>query len=163
MIEQIGQQTISLTVNGTEHQVTAHPMKRLLDVLREDLRLTGTKEGCGEGECGACTAIMDGLPVLTCMVPVCQARGKTITTIEGLARPGELHTMQQAFYEMGGAQCGICTPGMIVAAAYYLDHPEEAEDVREALAGNQCRCTGYTRIFESVTAALARRRGTAPG
>jgi carbon-monoxide dehydrogenase small subunit len=163
MIEQIGQQTISLTVNGTEHQVTAHPMKRLLDVLREDLRLTGTKEGCGEGECGACTVIMDGLPVLTCMVPVCQARGKTITTIEGLARPGELHTMQQAFYEMGGAQCGICTPGMIVAAAYYLDHPDEAEDVPEALAGNQCRCTGYTRIFESVKAALAQRRGTAPG
>ena len=163
MIEPIGQQTISLTVNGTEHQVTAHPMKRLLDVLREDLRLTGTKEGCGEGECGACTVIMDGLPILTCMVPVCQTRGKTITTIEGLARPGELHAMQQAFYEMGGAQCGICTPGMIVAAAYYLDHPDEAEDVREALAGNQCRCTGYTRIFESVTAALAQRRGTAPG
>jgi aerobic carbon-monoxide dehydrogenase small subunit len=138
-------------------------MKRLLDVLREDLRLTGTKEGCGEGECGACTAIMEGLPILTCMVPACQARERNIITIEGLARAGELHAMQRAFYEMGGAQCGICTPGMIVAAAYYLDHPGEAEDVREALAGNQCRCTGYTRIFESVTAALARLRGTAAG
>lgn len=163
MMERIREQTISLTVNGTEHSVTTHPMKRLLDVLREDFRLTGTKEGCGEGECGACTAIMDGLPVLTCMVPVCQARERTITTIEGLAPVGELHAMQQAFYEMGGAQCGICTPGMIVAAAYYLEHPGEAEDVREALAGNQCRCTGYTRIFESVTAALARLRGTTAG
>ena len=163
MIERARTQTISLTVNGTKQQVTAHPMRRLLDVLREDLRLTGTKEGCGEGECGACTAIMDGLPVLTCMVPLCQARDRNITTIEGLARAGELHAMQQAFYEMGGAQCGICTPGMILAAAYYLDHRDEAEDVREALAGNQCRCTGYTRIFDSVTAALARRRGTADG
>jgi aerobic carbon-monoxide dehydrogenase small subunit len=163
MMERIREQTISLTVNGTEHSVTTHPMKRLLDVLREDLRLTGTKEGCGEGECGACTALMDGLPVLTCMVPVCQAGDRSVTTIEGLARGGELHAMQQAFYEMGGAQCGICTPGMIVAAAYYVDHPCEAEDVREALAGNQCRCTGYTRIFESVTVALARLRGTTAG
>src|SRR5262245_59486011 len=158
MIEPARKQTISLTVNGSPQQVIVHPMKRLLDVLREDLRLTGTKEGCGEGECGACTALMDGLPVLTCMVPACQAHEKTLTTIEGLAGPGELHPMQQAFYEMGGAQCGICTPGMIIAAAYYLDHPDEAEDMREALAGNQCRCTGYTRIFESVTAALERRR-----
>jgi carbon-monoxide dehydrogenase small subunit len=163
MIERVREQTISLTVNGVEHCVKTHPMKRLLDILREDLRLTGTKEGCGEGECGACTAIMDGLPVLTCMVPVCQAFERSVTTIEGLARTGELHAVQQAFYEMGGAQCGICTPGMIVAAAYYLDHPGEAEDVREALAGNQCRCTGYTRIFDSVTAALARLRGTTAG
>jgi carbon-monoxide dehydrogenase small subunit len=163
MIERVREQTISLTVNGVEHRVKTHPMKRLLDILREDLRLTGTKEGCGEGECGACTAIMDGLPVLTCMVPICQAHERTVTTIEGLARAGELHAVQQAFYEMGGAQCGICTPGMIVAAACYLDHPGEAEDVREALAGNQCRCTGYTRVFDSVTAALARLRGTIAG
>jgi carbon-monoxide dehydrogenase small subunit len=128
-------------------------MKRLLDVLREDLALTGTKEGCGEGECGACTAIMDGMLVLTCMVPICQAEGKHLTTIEGLAADGKLHPLQQAFHEKGGAQCGICTPGMIIAAAYFLEHPDEAEDLGEALAGNQCRCTGYTRIFESVKAA----------
>jgi aerobic carbon-monoxide dehydrogenase small subunit len=125
-------------------------MKRLLDVLREDFRLPGTKEGCGEGECGACTVIMEGLLVLSCMVPVCQADGKQVTTIEGLAANGELHPVQNAFYENGGAQCGICTPGMILAAVYYLEHPDEAEDMREALSGNQCRCTGYTRIFESL-------------
>ena len=144
---------ISLTVNGKNYQVTPPPMKRLLDVLREDLAWTGTKEGCGEGECGACTAIMDGVLVLACMVPICQAAGKHVTTIEGLAADGKLHRLQQAFLEKGGAQCGICTPGMIIAAAYYLEHPDEAEDIGEALAGNQCRCTGYTRIFESVKAA----------
>jgi carbon-monoxide dehydrogenase small subunit len=129
-------------------------MKRLLDVLRQDLGFAGTKEGCGEGECGACTVLMDGLLVLSCMVPVCQAQAKQITTIEGLAVDGKLHPVQEAFYRNGGSQCGICTPGMIIAAAYYLEHPDEAEDMREALAGNQCRCTGYTRIFESVKAAL---------
>src|SRR5438477_8242506 len=99
-------------------------MTRLLDVLRESVALTGTKEGCGEGECGACTVLMDGLLVLSCMVPICQVEGKRVTTIEGLAASGRLHPVQQAFYENGGAQCGICTPGMIVAAAYYLEHPE---------------------------------------
>jgi carbon-monoxide dehydrogenase small subunit len=128
-------------------------MKRLLDVLRDGLGLTGTKEGCGEGECGACTVIMDGLLVLSCMVPVCQAQGKRITTIEGVAGETTLHPLQQSFHENGGAQCGMCTPGMILAALYYLENPDEAEDVREALAGNQCRCTGYTRIFKSVEAA----------
>src|SRR5207253_11196693 len=118
-----------------------------------DLALFGTKEGCGEGECGACTVIMDGLLVLGCMVPICQAQGKHITTIEGLTADGTIHPVAQAFHENGGSQCGICTPGMILAAAYHLDHPSEAEDVREALAGNQCRCTGYTKIFESVTKA----------
>jgi carbon-monoxide dehydrogenase small subunit len=127
-------------------------MKRLLDVLREDLRLPGTKEGCGEGECGACTVIMDGLLVLSCMVPICQAERREINTIEGLAENEALHPVQKAFHEMGGAQCGICTPGMILAAVYYLEHPGEAEDIREALSGNQCRCTGYTRIFESIKA-----------
>ena len=148
--------TITFNVNGTDHTVATHPMKRLLDVLREDLSLSGTKEGCGEGECGACSVLMDGLLILACIVPICQVEGKRVTTIEGLGAAGKLHPIQQAFYEKGGAQCGICTPGMIIASAYYLEHPEEAEDVREALAGNQCRCTGYTRIFESVKTAMGR-------
>jgi carbon-monoxide dehydrogenase small subunit len=150
----------SFQVNGETRQVESAPMKRLLDVLRDDLALTGTKEGCGEGECGACTVIMDGLLVLSCMVPICQAEGKSITTIEGLAarvadgaKAAQLHPVQQAFHEHGGAQCGICTPGMILAAAYFLEHRGEVEDMREALAGNQCRCTGYKGIFEAVKAA----------
>jgi len=138
------------TLNGKRARLDVHPMKRLLDVLREDCGFTGTKEGCGEGECGACTVIMDGLLVLSCMVPFCQAQGKHITTIEGLAQEGKLHPLQESFQEHGGAQCGICTPGMIVAAAYYLEHPEDAYDLREALAGNLCRCTGYTRIFQAI-------------
>ncbi len=147
---------ISFTVNGRNVGVSAPPMKRLLDVLRDDLSLTGTKEGCGEGECGACTVIMDGLLALACMVPVCQVEGRAVTTIEGLAGGGKIHAMQNAFHENGGAQCGICTPGMILAAAYYRDHPSEAEDLREALAGNLCRCTGYKAIFDSVKAAMSR-------
>ena len=145
----------AFAVNGKNYEVTASPMKRLLDVLRDDLAMTGTKEGCGEGECGACTVIMDGLLVLSCMVPVCQVQGKQITTIEGLATEGQLHPVQEAFHENGGAQCGICTPGMIVAAVYYRDHPDAAEDLLEALAGNQCRCTGYTRILQSIKAAFS--------
>jgi aerobic carbon-monoxide dehydrogenase small subunit len=144
---------VSFTVNGKAYELNSPPMKRLVDVLREDLGLTGTKEGCGEGECGACAVIMDGLLVLSCMVPICQVQGKQVTTIEGLGAEGDLDPMQKAFHENGGAQCGICTPGMIIAAVYYRDHPNEAEDIREALAGNICRCTGYTRIFESVKAA----------
>ena len=143
---------LSFVVNGRKYDLSAPPMKRLLDLLRENLALTGTKEGCGEGECGACAVMMDGLLVLSCMVPVCQIDGKSITTIEGLNRDGTLHPLQHAFHESGGAQCGICTPGMILAALYYLNHPGEADDLREALAGNQCRCTGYTRIFKSVEA-----------
>src|SRR5215831_3691213 len=115
---------VSFVVNGKNQTLSAAPMKRLLDVLREDLSLSGTKEGCGEGECGACTALMDGLLVLSCMVPICQAERKPITTIEGLAVDEKLHPVQKAFYENGGAQCGICTPGMILAALYYLDHPD---------------------------------------
>jgi aerobic carbon-monoxide dehydrogenase small subunit len=145
--------TISFVVNDRKYDLAASPMKRLLDLLRENLGLTGTKEGCGEGECGACAVMMDGLLVLSCMVPVCQIEGKSITTIEGLAGDATLHPLQQAFYENGGAQCGMCTPGMILAALYYSNNPSEADDLREALAGNQCRCTGYTRIFKSVEAA----------
>src|SRR5215470_3703950 len=118
-------------VNGREFEVDVHPMKRLLDVLRDDLALTGTKEGCGEGECGACTVIMDGLLALSCMVPLCQVDGKRVTTIEGLAADDRVHPMCQAFHEAGGAQCGICTPGMVLAALYYAEHPNEAENIRE--------------------------------
>lgn len=149
---------LRLTVNGVERVVETHPLARLLDVLRERLGLTGTKEGCGEGECGACTVLMDGLPVLSCLVPVCHAEGKEIVSVEGLGGGAELHPLQRAFHEEGAAQCGVCTPGMILSAAYYLEHPEAAEDAREALAGNQCRCTGYTRIFEAVAKALPKAR-----
>jgi carbon-monoxide dehydrogenase small subunit len=153
MIRALLEQTIDLTVNGVKYTVRTHPMKRVLDVLREDLGLTGTKEGCGEGECGSCAAIMDGLLVQTCLIPACQAAGKSLITIEGIARDGKLHPLQEAFCAGGGIQCGSCTPGIVVAAAYYMEHPREAEDAREALAGNQCRCTGYARILESFRAA----------
>lgn len=146
---------IHLTVNGQPYWVEVPPMKRLLDVLREDLRLTGTKEGCGEGECGSCSVRMNGELVNSCLVPVLQTAGAEIQTVEGLAREGELHPLQAAFLEHGGAQCGICTPGMLMAAAQLLEqnsHPTLAE-MREALAGNLCRCTGYMHIFESVAAA----------
>lgn len=147
--------SIRFTVNGKPREVHAPPMKRLLDVLREDLHLTGTKEGCGEGECGSCSVRMNGELVNSCLVPVLQAEGATIQTVEGLALNGELHPLQRAFLECGGAQCGICTPGMLVAAAQLLQHnphPGVAE-IREALAGNLCRCTGFMRIFEAVAAA----------
>jgi carbon-monoxide dehydrogenase small subunit len=146
---------IVLSVNGDERAVNVPPMTRLLDVLREDLRLTGTKEGCGEGECGACSVLIDGELVNSCLVPVGQVAGARITTIEGIARDGKLHAMQQAFLEHGGAQCGICTPGMILAAITLLErhpHPNE-EQIRGGLAGNLCRCTGYMRIFESIVKA----------
>ncbi len=147
--------TIHLTVNGEIRAVNVPPMKRLLDVLREDLHLTGTKEGCGEGECGSCSVRMNGELVNSCLVPVLQAEGADIQTVEGLALDGELHPLQEAFLHHGGAQCGICTPGMLMAAAQLLKHsphPSTAE-IREALAGNLCRCTGFIHIFESVAAA----------
>ena len=144
---------LRLRVNGKEREVVAHPMKRLLDVLRDDCGLTGTKEGCGEGECGACTVILEGQPVMSCLVPASQAQDKSVLTIEGLAKNGALHPLQRAFASLGGSQCGICTPGMILAAHAWSERPETAEDVREALAGNLCRCTGYTKIFEAVEAA----------
>jgi carbon-monoxide dehydrogenase small subunit len=152
---------IPLRVNGAERAPCVHPMRRLLDVLREDLELTGTKEGCGEGECGACAVLVDGRLVDSCLVPVGQVRGGEVTTIEGLASGATLGTIQRAFVEHGGAQCGICTPGMILAARELLDRvavPDEAA-IREALAGNICRCTGYTRIFESVVRAIELERG----
>ena len=146
---------IELKVNGESHKLEVFPMARLLDVLREELRLTGTKEGCGEGECGACTVILDGRIVNSCLVPIAQVNGANITTIEGVADGDKLHVVQQAFIDHGGAQCGICTPGMILAAVDLLERnptPTEA-DIRNGLAGNLCRCTGYMKIFESVVRA----------
>jgi aerobic carbon-monoxide dehydrogenase small subunit len=146
---------IEFTVNNELRIVHVPPMKRLLDVLREDLHLTGTKEGCGEGECGSCSIRMNGELVNSCLVPVLQAQGACVQTVEGLASNGELHPLQQAFLACGGAQCGICTPGMLMAATHLLannPHPTMAE-IREGLAGNLCRCTGFVRIFESVVAA----------
>lgn len=152
---------IDLRVNGVACSPSVHPMRRLLDVLREDLALTGTKEGCGEGECGACAVLVDGQLVDSCLVPVGQMRGRDITTIEGIAQGDTLAAIQRAFVDHGGAQCGICTPGMILAACELLERiprPRPA-DIREALAGNICRCTGYIRIFESVVQVLAIERG----
>jgi carbon-monoxide dehydrogenase small subunit len=163
---------VAFEVNGTTHTVRVHPMARLLDVLREDLRLTGTKEGCGEGECGACSVFIDGVLVNSCLVPVVQVAGCKLETIEGLSRlhapsglgasDTELHPLQTAFIAKGGAQCGICTPGMLMAAVNLLRQRTDADDdeIREALAGNLCRCTGYTRIVDSVVEAsrLVRRR-----
>ena len=147
---------VRFTVNGREVAVDRHPMTRLLDVLRTDLHLTGTKEGCGEGECGACAVMVSGRLVNSCLVPIAQVNGATVRTIEGLASDEQLHAVQRAFVEHGGAQCGICTPGMILAAVDLIERKPAAslDDVREGLAGNLCRCTGYMRIFESVLAAM---------
>jgi carbon-monoxide dehydrogenase small subunit len=150
---------ITFVVNGKPVTVRAFPMERLLDVLRIQIGLTGTKEGCGEGECGSCSVLVDGVLVNSCLIPVLQAAGTHITTIEGLATDKRLHALQQAFLDCGGAQCGICTPGMILAAAHLLNkipQPTSA-DIREGLSGNLCRCTGYMQIFEAV--AYAARRG----
>jgi carbon-monoxide dehydrogenase small subunit len=150
--------TIACRVNGAATTVHGHPMRRLLDVLRIDLGLTGTKEGCGEGECGACSVLIDGELVNSCLVPLLHASGATITTIEGVADGERLHAVQEAFVKHGGAQCGICTPGMVLAAVTLLRrtaHPT-GEEIRVALAGNLCRCTGYMRIFESVLEACER-------
>jgi carbon-monoxide dehydrogenase small subunit len=166
--------TYLLTVNGTPAEVDVPGMRRLLDVLREDLALTGTKEGCGEGECGACTVLVDGAPVDSCLVPICQVAGADVRTVEGLAPPPEsaatelpgstpsipveLDPLQAAFLQTGGAQCGICTPGMLMAARAYLDAgggPDE-DAIREAIAGNLCRCTGYTKIVDAIALVAAR-------
>jgi aerobic carbon-monoxide dehydrogenase small subunit len=160
--------TYRLTVNGTPAQVDVPGMRRLLDVLREDLALTGTKEGCGEGECGACTVLVDGAPVDSCLVPVCQVAGAEVRTVEGLAPAAApslsgspaLDPLQAAFLQTGGAQCGICTPGMLMAARAYLDAgggPDE-DAIREAIAGNLCRCTGYTKIVDAISLAAAGAR-----
>ena len=135
-----------VTVNNRVVNISTNPLKRLLDVLREDCGLTGTKEGCGEGECGACTVLVDGVPVNSCLIPVAQVRGARITTIEGL---GDKHPLQRAFVEHGGAQCGICTPGMIMAAAALGPRPS-LDEIRTGLAGNLCRCTGYAAIYRSI-------------
>ena len=156
--------SFGFSVNGDRVEIEAPGMRRLLDVLREDLGLTGTKEGCGEGECGACTVLVDGSVVDSCLVPICQVAGADVRTVEGLATRTPdgpmLDPLQQAFLEAGGAQCGICTPGMLMAARAYLDAgggPDE-DAIREAIAGNLCRCTGYTKIVDAI--ALAAGGGT---
>jgi carbon-monoxide dehydrogenase small subunit len=148
---------ISLTVNGKPYTVEVPPMKRLLDVLREDLRLTGTKEGCGEGECGACSVLVNGEVINSCLAPICQMDGAEVHTVEGLEADGRLHPLQQAFWDEGAAQCGICTPGMLMAARALLDahaHPTR-EEIKEGIAGNLCRCTGYTKIIKAIEVAAA--------
>lgn len=144
---------LSFTVNGTATKVFAHPMERLLDVLRNDLQLTGAKEGCGEGECGSCSVLMNGELVNSCLIPIAQVSGARITTIEGLANDERLHPLQEAFLACGGAQCGICTPGMILAAVHLLDKQPRPtlEQIKEGLSGNLCRCTGYMQILEAVS------------
>jgi aerobic carbon-monoxide dehydrogenase small subunit len=151
------QVNISFTINGEPVTVDAHPMARLLDVIRQQLRLTGTKEGCGEGECGACSVLIDGELVNSCLTPVIQVEGASVTTIEGVATGDQLDAVQEAFIAHGGAQCGICTPGMVLAAVSLRDrnpHPSD-DDIRTALAGNLCRCTGYMKIFEAVRRSIA--------
>ncbi len=154
----IDEREITCIVNGKPAVIQAFAMARLLDVLREQLHLTGTKEGCGEGECGACSVFINGRIVNSCLVPVAQVEGAEIKTIEGVATGDQLHAVQQAFIDCGGAQCGICTPGMVLAAVDLLErnpNPTEAE-IRTGLAGNLCRCTGYMKIFDSVVRACQR-------
>ncbi len=162
---------LALEINGEARTVDVDPWRRLLDVLREDVRLTGTKEGCGEGECGACTVLLDGMPVNSCLVAAGQCDGRKVTTVEGLARQegGQalLHEVQTALVERGGAQCGICTPGIAVCAAYVIDAEPIGADaaararIREQLAGNICRCTGYQLIVDAVVDAARLRKGAA--
>jgi aerobic carbon-monoxide dehydrogenase small subunit len=154
--------SFAFTVNGDPVEVEAAGTRRLLDILREDLGLTGTKEGCGEGECGACSVLIDGAVVDACLVPVSQVRGASVRTVEGLAQEGRLNVLQQAFLETGGAQCGICTPGMLMVGEAFLASGTEPSDenIREAIAGNLCRCTGYTKIIDAI--ALAAQRGAHP-
>ncbi len=149
--------SVICTLNGRRTVLEGHPMARLLDAIRQS-GLTGTKEGCGEGECGACGVLLDGVLVNSCLTPLAHAEGTSITTIEGVSTDDTLHTIQQSFIECGGAQCGICTPGMVLAAFELLSRNQEPteQDVRVALAGNLCRCTGYMRIFESVLEAVRR-------
>ena len=146
---------VRFTVNGAERTALVYPIERLLDVLREECRLTGTKEGCGEGECGSCSVLLNDVLVNSCLIPVLQANGAKIVTIEGLAESEHLHPLQQAFLECGAAQCGICTPGMILAAVELLKKTPRPnlEEIREGLSGNLCRCTGYVQIFEAVAKA----------
>jgi carbon-monoxide dehydrogenase small subunit len=150
---------IRLVVNGTRRTFRGHAFRRLIDVLREDFRLTGTKEGCGEGECGACTVLVDGEPVNSCLVPICQMAGRSIRTVESLGQPGSLDPLQTAFLTHGAAQCGICTPGMLMTASAWIRQGGSAEPtaIARQLAGNLCRCTGYQPIIEAVAAAVKAR------
>jgi aerobic carbon-monoxide dehydrogenase small subunit len=152
---------ISFEVNGESHTVRTYPMARLLDVLRQELGLTGPKEGCGEGECGSCSVLLDGVLVNSCLVPMLHAHGAKILTIEGLTQQSEMHSLQQAFLECGGAQCGICTPGILMAAYHLLQKNSmpTTKEIKEDLAGNLCRCTGYSQICEAVAQAA---RGRTP-
>jgi carbon-monoxide dehydrogenase small subunit len=153
---------VSFTVNGELKTVPVYPMERLLDTLRHQLALTGAKEGCGEGECGSCSVLLNGALVNSCLVPVLQAKGADIITIEGLAAGPQLDRVQEAFLKCGGAQCGICTPGMILAAHHLLQRKPNPtiEEIREGLSGNLCRCTGYIQIFEAVAEAARHRAAT---
>ena len=147
--------TIQFVINGQSVEIEVKPWRTLLEMIRENLNLTGTKEGCGHGECGSCTVLMGGKTVNSCLVPAAEADGQEILTIEGLSEAGNLHPIQEAFVERSGMQCGFCTPGMIISAKALLDRnsdPSEKE-IREAMAGNFCRCTGYTKIVESIDAA----------
>jgi carbon-monoxide dehydrogenase small subunit len=157
--ENQGRCEFPLTVNGKLETVRVYPMERLLDVLRHELGLTGAKEGCGEGECGSCSVLMDGRLVNSCLIPALQAAGANLTTIEGLADGPQLSALQAAFLECGGAQCGICTPGMILASCHLLNKKPNPtlDDVREGLSGNLCRCTGYMQIFDAVAKAARLR------
>ena len=152
---------LTLTVNGEEHQVLVPTHKTLLEVLREDLELTGTKHGCELGECGTCTVLVDGLPVLSCLALPVECQGKEIKTVEGMAQGSQLHPLQQAFAELGAAQCGYCIPGILLTAEALLHgNPVPTRDeVRHALAGNLCRCTGYTKILDAVELAALRMKG----
>jgi carbon-monoxide dehydrogenase small subunit len=153
---------ISLTVNGRAVTTRVYPMERLLDLLRHELGLTGAKEGCGEGECGSCAVLMDGKLVTSCLIPALQVNGSLITTVEGLAADKRLHGLQESFLACGGAQCGICTPGMLLAAYHLLGKKPRPslDDVREGLSGNLCRCTGYLQILESVLEAASKEART---
>ena len=156
--------SVRCRVNSADVALNGHPMMRLLDALRTELHLTGVKEGCGEGECGACSILLDGRLVNSCLIPLLHADGASIVTIEGVATGERLHAVQEAFIACGGAQCGICTPGMVLAAVTLLEqHPNPSNaDIRAGLAGNLCRCTGYARIFEAVLDACRRQEGRAP-
>ena len=157
---------VRLKINGNDVEGMVRPNDTLLDLLRDELGLTGAKQGCGEGDCGACTVLLDGAPVSSCLVLALQAEGSEVLTVEGLAEKDRLHPLQQAFVEVGGVQCGFCTPGMLLTAKSLLDanpDPDERE-IREAIAGNLCRCTGYQKIVEAISAAAAelRRRRERP-
>lgn len=156
---------INMQVNGEEREVEVSPWRRLLDVLREDMGLTGTKEGCGEGECGACTVMVEGRPVNSCLIAAGQVDGKAVRTVEGLARGPVLSHVQEALVAFGGTQCGICTPGIAVCATYVIEHEPDAsrERLRELLAGNICRCTGYQLIIDAVVAAQQKARSEPGG